>query len=76
MASIISSSATSIVYEDDRNDWRLTAFLTPTFYMEVKGIEPILDMNFASGVNLDSLAEVIAFAKDDLLSRGVNWENK
>lgn len=75
MASIVSSSPTSIVYEDDRHDWQLTANLEP-FYMQVKGIENVLDMTFASGVNLDSLTEVIAFAKNDLISRGVNWENK
>lgn len=74
MASIISESAESITYEDARHDWRLTANLNP-FYMEVKGIENVLDMNFASGVNLDSLVEVITFAKTDLTARGVNWEN-
>ena len=75
MASIISSSASTIVYEDDRKDWRLTANLSP-FYIHVDGIAQPMNMDMASGTNLDSLVEVITFAKDDLLMRGVNWENK
>jgi len=74
MASIVSSSPTAIVYEDDRHDWRLTAILEP-FYIHLDGIAQIMNMDMASGVNLDSLTEVITFAKNDLISRGVNWEN-
>jgi hypothetical protein len=75
MASIISSSASTIVYEDDRKDWRLTANLSP-FYIHVDGIAQPMNMDMASGANLDSLVEIITFAKDDLILRGVNWENK
>ena len=74
MASIISDSSEAVTYKDSRSDWILTANLDP-FYMKVTGIENMCGMEFASGVNLDSLVEVITFAKNDLTSRGVNWEN-
>jgi hypothetical protein len=67
----ITLSPPRVVY--DNNDWRVTVDVEePAFIIYPKLTGGLV---FSSGRNLDSLAELIASAKADAISRGINWLN-
>lgn len=62
-------------YKADTGDWRIT--LRPFDGPQEFVIEPIMtgELIYASGVNLDHLAQLLVDAKTDALQRGLDWAN-
>lgn len=62
-------------YKADTADWQVT--LRPYDQPQEFVIEPIMtgEFTYASGVNLDNLAQLLVDAKADALQRGLDWTN-
>lgn len=67
-----------LIYVAAQGDWQIEVRHANAHVQEIH-ISCLIDASpsyvWASGVNLDSLAGLIAIAKADVISKGIDWSN-